>query len=118
MLVLVLLCGVYLFGMLIARGVTLPRQALVSGGATCTAACVATVTLWLLTRTEMIEAWLAVAMIGTITLPALMLGLGLLAGGWMRITATGHLRWHRLSILCAAAPLIAAMAIGIAALVG
>ena len=38
MLVLGLLCGVYLFGLLIARGVTLPRQALVSGGATGVAA--------------------------------------------------------------------------------
>jgi hypothetical protein len=113
MLILVLLCGVYLFGLLIARGLTLPRQALVNGGVTCGAALVATLTLWLLARSGIIEAWLAVAMVSTISLPALMLGLGLVAGGWVRVTATEYPRWHRLSILCAAGPLIATGVIGI-----
>lgn len=118
MLVLGLLCGVYLFGLLIARGVTLPRQALVSGGATGVAAFVASLTLWLLARTEMIEAWLAVAMIGTISLPALMLGLGLLAGGWVRLTAMQAGPVHKLSVLISATPVIGTTTFWLAGLVG
>jgi hypothetical protein len=84
MLLLVLYCAFYLSGLLIARWLTLTRQALVSGIATTLAALVAAFTLWLLTQSSLIDPWLAIAMIGTIALPALMLGLGLLAGGWIR----------------------------------
>lgn len=84
MVLFLLLCGFYLFGLLIARGLTLLRQAWVSGTAMCVAAGVASLTLWLLAKTALVEPWLAVAMIGTVTLPALMIGLGLLAGAWLR----------------------------------
>ena len=92
MLLLVLYCGFYLSGLLIARWLTHPRQALVSGSAGATAAFVAALTLWLLTHPAFIEPWLAIAMVGTIAIPALMMGLGLLAGwllrhkGWSVIT--------------------------------
>ena len=92
MLLLVLYCGFYLSGLLIARWLTYPRQALVSGIAVASAALVAALTLWLLTQPPFIEPWLAIAMVGTIAIPALMMGLGLLAGwllrhkGWSVIT--------------------------------
>jgi len=84
MLLLVLYCGFYLSGLFIAQLLTLRRQALISGIATTLAAVVAALTLWLFTQSTLIEPWLAIAMIGTIALPALMLGLGLLAGWWIR----------------------------------
>ena len=99
-----LLCGFYLFGLLIARGVTLPRQALVNGVALCAAALVASVTLWLLARTGMIEAWLTIALIGTVSLPALMIGAGLLAGSWIRKSHGSRLSW-----IVAALPLLACL---------
>lgn len=85
MLLIMLYCGFYLTGLVFARWFTLPRQAVVSGLGTTSAALVATLTLWLLTRTQLTEPWLAIAMTGAIALPALMLGLGLLAGGWVRL---------------------------------
>lgn len=93
MALLLLICGFYLFGLLIARGVTLSRQALLSGAGVSVIALVAALTLWLLARTGMIEAWLAVAMIGTVALPALMIGVGLLAGSWVRISRGSRLAW-------------------------
>lgn len=104
MLLLLLICGFYLFGLLIARGVTRTRQAGVSGIAVGAAALVATLTLWLLARTAMIEPWLAIAMIGTVALPALMIGAGLLAGSWIR-----HSHGSRLSWMVAALPVLACL---------
>lgn len=106
MVLFLLLCGFYLFGLLIARGLTIARQAWVSGTAMCAAAGVATLTLWLLAKTGMIEPWLAVAMIGTVTLPALMIGLGLLAGAWLRSSDRALL-----ARICAAAPVAATLLI-------
>lgn len=84
MLLIVLYCGFYLSGLLIARWLTLPRQALVSGVTVSGAAALASLTLWLLARPAFIEPWLAIAMGGAVALPALLFGLGLLAGWWVR----------------------------------
>lgn len=93
MALLLLICGFYLFGLLIARGVTLSRQALVTGAGVSAVALIAALTLWLLARTGMIEAWLAVAMIGTVAVPALMIGTGLVAGSWVRLSHGSRLAW-------------------------
>ncbi|MCK0151467.1 hypothetical protein MWU54_15600 [Marivita sp. S6314] len=85
--ILILYCGFYLSGLLIARWLTLPRQALVSGIATTVSACVAALTLWLITVAGFVEPWLSIALAGTVGLPALMMGLGLLAGAWIRYSA-------------------------------
>ena len=84
MLLLFLYNGFYISGLLLARWMTRPQQALRSGIATALAGVVACFTLWALTTIELIEPWLAIAMAGTIGLPALMMGLGLLAGWWVR----------------------------------
>ncbi|SHH53549.1 hypothetical protein [Marivita hallyeonensis] len=84
MLVFVLFCGFFLGAMVLGLNLTHPRQAWVSGIATCTAAAVAAFTLWITSKAGFTEAWLAIAMIGVIVLPALMIGLGLLAGALVR----------------------------------
>lgn len=84
MLLLILYCGFYLFGLLLALFVTLPAQALVSGSATSFAVGVATLTLWLLAQGNYIEIWIVIAIIGTVALPGGMIGLGLLFGGCIR----------------------------------
>ncbi|MFP7672209.1 hypothetical protein ACG74X_02505 [Marivita sp. S0852] len=104
--ILVLYCGFYLFGLLLARWLTLPRQALISGIATAVAAGVASLTLWLLTRTMLIEPWLAIAMTGAVALPALMLGLGLMAGAWIRFRHTSGFAVSAASVPPAAIVLI------------
>ena len=103
---LLLLCGFYLFGLLIARGLTMPRQALVSGAAMTAAAGIASLTLWLVAKSGFIEPWMAVAMIGTVALPALMIGLGLLAGGWVRRSGASPL-----ALMFAALPFAATLLI-------
>ena len=106
MLIVILYCGFYLFGLLIARWVTLPRQALVGGIAMCTVAIVGSLALWLMVRAGFVDAWLSIAMGGTIAVPALMMGMGLLAGSWMRYSDFGLV-----SILAAALPPVATVAL-------
>ncbi|MCL3881507.1 hypothetical protein [Marivita sp. GX14005] len=85
--ILILYLAFYLFGLAMGRALNLPRQAFVIGSGISAAGLSAGLTLWLLARTALIEPWLAIAMIGTIALPALMIGLGLLAGWLMRRSA-------------------------------
>ena len=84
MLLLLLYCGFYLSGLLFARWMTQPGQALTIGLAITVSAGVAALTLWLLSQAGFTEPWLSIAMIGTIAVPALMIGLGLIAGWWIR----------------------------------
>lgn len=110
MLFLTVICGFYLFGLLMAHWVTLPRQALVSGLGTMIAAGFAGVTLWLLTQTGMTEPWVAIAMASTIALPALMIGLGLSLGWAMRVTSQKRDWRYGLACATAAAPCAASLA--------
>lgn len=85
MLTLILYSVFYIFGLVMARVVSPPQKAAVLGGATILASALASFTLWVLSRTGHIDIWMTVAMVGSITLPAAMIGLGLLLGAWFRL---------------------------------
>lgn len=87
MLMLFVLLGIYAASVWLACAYTLPGQALVQGIGLMSVAGVAALTLWLLVRAGYLEAWLAIALVGVIALPASLIGLGLTMGALIRITA-------------------------------
>ena len=87
-----LYCGFYVAAVLLARALTRPPQALSSGLACLIAAIVASLTLAGVMNAGFIEPWLVIAMLGAITIPAGLIGLGLLAG-WMTRVVSGSNRW-------------------------
>lgn len=104
MLLVLALLGFYLGSLAMAFAFTLPRQAMVQGIGLFGVACLAALTLWLLTKSDLIEAWLSIAMIGVVALPGGLIGFGLALGGFVRTTLR-HGGWkHYLACLGAAAP--------------
>lgn len=82
--VLAVYTGFYLFGMLLARWHRSAGAAFRMGGLVVFAAALGTLTLWLLHWQDMVTPLTIAAFIGLTSLPALMLGLGLLAGGALK----------------------------------
>ena len=107
MLLLLLYTGFYVAALALSQALTLPRQAFVTGIACTIAACVAGLTLWALTRTTLIEPWLAIAMGGAIALPTLMMGLGFLAGWWLRYRHKAYSAWAVAAVVPVAAAWLA-----------
>ena len=106
MLLALALLAFYLSSLAVAFAFTLARQAVVQGIGLCAVAGVATLTLWLLMRSGLVEPWLSIGMIGVIALPGGLIGLGLALGGLVRITAQ-HRGWqHGLACVCAATPAV------------
>jgi len=105
MMILILYGGFYIFGLVIGHMTSLAQKAAVLGGASILAAALASFTLWILSRTGHIDIWMTVAMVGSITLPAAMLGLGLMLGAWFRLA-----RNRLLAAATIAAPLLALVA--------
>ena len=103
---LIVLLGIYAASVWLACAFTLPRQALVQGIGLMSVAGVAALTLWLLVRAGYLEAWLAVALVGVIALPAGLIGLGLTMGGLIRITARTRNWAFALTRLGAAVPIV------------
>jgi hypothetical protein len=102
MFTLILYTVFYVFGLAMARVLSPPQKAAVLGGATIVAAALASFTLWVLSRTGHIDIWMTVAMVGSITLPAALIGLGLVLGAWFRLA-----RNRLLAGTTIAAPLLA-----------